>query len=70
MIGMISFNKYLVVIFREKESEELTGAKIGLFGVKIWTRIGRNCLGLLQTQTMSNINEVVKQVLSIINEEM
>jgi hypothetical protein len=59
-IGLIGFNKYLVVIFREKESEGLTDAKFGLFGVKIWTRIGRSCLGLLLTKTISNINKVVK----------
>jgi hypothetical protein len=34
--------------------EGLTGAK---FGVKIWKRIGGSCLSLLQTKTMSNINE-------------
>ncbi len=38
---------------------ELTGVK---FGMIIWTLIGRSCLGLLQTETMSKfINEVVKQ---------
>jgi hypothetical protein len=34
--------------------EGLTGAK---FGMKIWSRIGGSCLGLLQTKTMSNNNE-------------
>jgi hypothetical protein len=43
-------NEYLLVIFREG----LTGSK---FGVKIWTRIGGSCLGLLQTKTMLSINE-------------
>jgi hypothetical protein len=53
------------IIFESRSRQELTGSK---FGMKIWTRIGGNCLGLLQTKTMSNINEE-KQVLSNINGE-
>ena len=37
--------------------EGLTGANAAKFGVKIWKRIGGSCLSLLQTKTMSNINE-------------
>ncbi len=37
-------------------------------GMKIWTLIGGSWLGLLQTKTMSNINEE-KELLSFINEE-
>ncbi len=36
------------------QREGVTAAK---FGVKIWKRIGGSCLSLLQTKTMSNINE-------------
>jgi hypothetical protein len=38
----------------DSSRQELTGAK---FEMMIWTRISRSCLGLLQSKTMSNINE-------------
>jgi hypothetical protein len=45
---MIGFKKYLLVIFREKDE------------VKIRTRIGGSCLGLLQTRAISIINKEKK----------
>jgi hypothetical protein len=51
--------------FGDFSTQGSTGFKVG---VKIWTRIGGSCLGLLQTKTMWNINEE-KQDLSNINEE-
>jgi hypothetical protein len=47
---MIGFNKCLLVIFERR----IDWLKVG---VKIWTRIGGSCLGLLQTKTMSILNE-------------
>jgi hypothetical protein len=46
-------DRFQQIPFGDFSREGLTGAK---FGVKIWTRIGESCLGLLQTKTMSNIN--------------
>ena len=51
MISMFGFNTYHLVILSR---DGLTGSK---FEVKIWTLIGGSWLGLLQTKTMSNINE-------------
>ncbi len=50
-VGMISFNKYLVVIFREKDwlsERRMDFPREGL----TWKRIGGSCLSLLQTKTM------------------
>jgi hypothetical protein len=41
---------------RDSWRQELTGAK---FGMMIWTRIGRSCRGLLQTETMSKFSQTL-----------
>jgi hypothetical protein len=46
----------------------LTGAKFGM-KIQVWTHIGSSCLGLLQTKTMSNINEENYVLSHNINEE-
>jgi hypothetical protein len=48
------YDRFQQIPLGDFSREGLTGAK---FEVKIWTRIGGSCLGLLQTKTMSNINE-------------
>jgi hypothetical protein len=59
------YARFQQIRFGDFSSEGLTGSN---FGVKIWTRIGGSCLGLLQTKKMLNINEK-KKLLSNINEE-
>jgi hypothetical protein len=48
------YDQFQQIPFGDFSREALTGSK---FGVKIWTRIGGSCQGLLQTKTMLNINE-------------
>jgi hypothetical protein len=48
------YDLFQQIPFGDFSREGLTGAK---FGVKIRTRIGGGCLGLLQTKTMSNIDK-------------
>jgi hypothetical protein len=59
------YDRFQQIPFGDVSREGLTGSKVR---VKIWTRIGGGCLVLLQTKTISNINEE-KYDLSNVNEE-
>jgi hypothetical protein len=54
IVSYDTYDQFQQVPCGDFSREGLTGAK---FGVKIWTRIGGSCLSLLQTKTMSTINE-------------